>query len=58
MGHVGARQDFQTAKSKSEDEGVRALAEGLIKLSRAMEDDVRDLKCDIESVRSRVNSIR
>jgi hypothetical protein len=48
MGYVTARQTFESAKSKTDDSAVQALADGLIQLSKAIEDDLSKLKSEIK----------
>ncbi len=58
MGYATARAKFQNVLSNAPDAPFRELAEGLIQLSRAIEDDLRNLKRELDDVRSKVNSPR
>jgi len=44
MSYMGARQSFEQAKSKTDDQAISDLAEGLRKLALAIEDDMSKLK--------------
>jgi hypothetical protein len=58
MGYAGARSTFEEAKGSSEDLGVRKLAEGMIQLSRAIEDHLRSVERELRTISNRVNSLR
>jgi hypothetical protein len=48
MSYSGARSEFQSAKSKANDDAIRKLAEGLYKLTRAIEADIASIKSSIK----------
>lgn len=54
MGYVGARSDFDSAKSKTNDPAIQDIAEGLRQLARAVEDDIKKLEREIKSIASRI----
>lgn len=58
MSFYSARQKFETAKSSSQNQAMDALADGLMDLARAIEQELHDLKREVDTVKSRVNSIR
>ena len=47
MSYSGARSEFQSAKSKANDDAIKKLAEGLYKLTRAIEADIAAIKSRI-----------
>jgi protoporphyrinogen oxidase len=55
MGYVGARGNFESAKSKTDDPAIQELAEGLRQLARAIEDDLNKLEREIRTAASRVH---
>lgn len=54
MGYPTARNSFERAKNSSENDAIRSLAEGLVALSRAIEDDIRKLEREVSSIKSRL----
>ncbi len=54
MGYVGARNTFQSAKSKTDDPAIEELAEGLRQLAQAIEDDIKKLEREVKAIASRI----
>jgi hypothetical protein len=54
MGYIGARDSFEKAIEKTKDPAIKELAEGLIDLSRAIEDDIGKLEREVKNIKSRV----
>jgi hypothetical protein len=50
MGYVSARDKFENVQKMSNDTALRNLAEGLIELSRSLEDDLRKIKSEIDDL--------
>jgi formiminotetrahydrofolate cyclodeaminase len=61
MSFTTAREAFETAQQIAEASNNSALehiAAGLVDLSRAIQQELRNIKSDIEQTKSRVNSLR
>ncbi len=48
MGYVGARSSFESAKTVSNDKAIQLLADGLVQLSRAIQNDLEKLQREIK----------
>ena len=44
MGYITARQTFENVKKSTDDKALQDLADGLIQLSRAIEEDLKKVK--------------
>lgn len=53
MGYATARQNFETAKS-SDNYAIQQIAEGLVQLSRAIENDFNKMERELKSIESKV----
>lgn len=57
-----AREKFELAKNSSRDQATATIAEGLMDLSRAIENELRSverkLEQELHTIKNRVNSIR
>jgi uncharacterized coiled-coil protein SlyX len=58
MGYSSARQKFESAKASAQDSAIHNLAEGLVDLARAIEDDINKLERQLQTITNRVNSLR
>ena len=54
MSYAGARDTFESAKSKTNDPAIQDLADGLVRLARVIEDDFKKLEREIHAVASRI----
>lgn len=54
MSYLGARNLLTEAQRSAEDDGVRKLAEALIKLTRAIESDINRIENELRAIKSRV----
>lgn len=50
MGYVTARDKFETVQRMADDAALRNLAEGLIELSRSLEEDLRKIRSEIDDL--------
>ena len=53
MGYVTARQNFESAKSAN-DHAIQQIAEGLVQLSRAIENDFNKLEREVNAIKSKL----
>jgi len=58
MGYVSAREQFEMAAEKSGDQAFKGLAEGLDRLSRAIQNDLVKLDREIKEVKAMCNRFR
>jgi hypothetical protein len=58
MGYISAREQFEMAGATSEDQAVKGLAEGLDRLSRAIQNDLVKLDREIKEVKAMCNRLR
>jgi len=54
MSYVMSRQSFESAKQMTDDEAIQTLAEGLISLSRAIENDLNKQDRDLAAIKRKV----
>ena len=54
MGYVTARQNFESAKSESDNLAIQEIADGLVQLSRAIESDFNKLEREISDIRGKL----
>ena len=58
MSYAGARSKLEEAQNSSGDLGVQKLADGMIALSRAIEDHLIKVERELSTIQSRVNLLR
>jgi hypothetical protein len=54
--HGGLR--FEEAKNMSEDPAIKVIADGLIELSRGIENDINKLERGLRTIQNKVNQLR
>jgi hypothetical protein len=54
MGYVGARTSLESAKTASKDDAIQQLSDGLVQLSRAIQNDLEKLQREMHTVASRI----
>jgi len=54
MGYPTARQNFESAKGKTDDPAIQEIADGLIQLSRAIESDFNKLERELSGIESKL----
>ncbi len=48
MGYPTARQNFESAKGQTNDEAIRQIAQGLVELSRAIEEQLKKIEREVK----------
>ena len=54
MDYSNIKEDFRVAAHTAKEDAIKKLAEGLEKLTGAIDHDMRELKREIDAVKSRV----